>query len=259
MSSILEKIVRYKEEELDSLKRRVPLREVKSKAADAEQARPFLSRFGKGEINVIAEIKKASPSSGTIRTDFKPVDLALRLAEGGAVALSILTDEHFFQGSLKDLTRVKKSVKVPCLRKDFTLGEYHLFEARGAGADAVLLLAALLDDHQLKDYTAQTLELGMTPLVEIHSEGELERVKALKKCLFGVNNRNLADFTVDLETSRRLIRKIPSESPAISESGLNRHEDLVDLSKAGFVGFLIGEVLMRAQSPGKKLRELMGQ
>lgn len=258
MSTILETIVRYKKEEFSSLRRKVSLKEVKSKASDAEPAFPFLSRFTKGAINVIAEIKKASPSAGVIRPDFKPVDLGFRLSEGGAAALSILTDEHFFQGSLSILTEVKKKVKIPCLRKDFTLDEYHLFEARGAGADAVLLLVAILDDHQIRDFAAVTLELGMTPLVEIHSEVELDRVLDLKKCLLGVNNRNLADFSVDLKTSRDLIRKIPRETPAISESGLNVHEELVGLLEAGFAGFLIGEVLMREKDPAKKLRELMG-
>jgi len=257
MSSILDKIVRYKKEELASLRRRVSLQEVRARAADAEPASPFLARFKKGAINIVAEIKKASPSAGVIRENFNPVDLALRLSEGGAAALSILTDSHFFQGSLGTLDSVKKRVDLPCLRKDFTLDEYHLYEARGARADAVLLLAAVLDDHQLRDFAALTLELGMTPLVEIHSEGELERVADLKKCLFGVNNRNLADFSVDLATSRNLIRKIPSGTPALSESGLSRHEELIGLAEAGFAGFLIGEVLMKAKDPGKKLGELM--
>lgn len=258
MESILHKIVQYKCDELAHLKRRVSLKDVQLKAADSEPARSFLENFSKQEINIIAEIKKASPSAGVICDPFKPLDIARAYEEGGARALSILTDEHFFLGSLDILKQVKKQTMLPCLRKDFTLDEYHLYEARGAGADAVLLIGAILDDHQLNDYVHLARELGMVVLVEVHTEAELNRALIAKPHIMGVNNRNLETFKVDLQTSLDLISQIPDSMMAISESGFSMHQEIKQLREAGFDGFLIGETLLRSKDPKKELECLIG-
>lgn len=264
MRSILDRIVNYKKEELESLKRKVSLRDVQLKSDDAEPARSFLGNFKKNEISIIAEIKKASPSGGVLRKDFNPSDLAHQFEDNGASAVSILTDNHFFRGSLDHLSDVKNSVKLPCLRKDFTLDEYHLYEARGAGADAILLIAAILDFSQLKDFNDLANELGMTALMEIHDEKELEKIIAVAPtrtghcpvpAIIGVNNRDLHTLKTNVETSLNLVKKIPENVCRISESGLKDHGDLVKLQKAGFNGFLIGEALMKEKDVGKKLKE----
>lgn len=253
---MLEKIVKYKCHELEGLKRKVSLKDVQSKAGDVEPPRPFLEHFGEG-INIIAEIKKASPSAGVIRCDFDPQGIAEQYEEGGAKALSILTDSHFFQGSLETISQVKKKVSLPCLRKDFTLDEYHVFEARGANADAILLIGAILEPSQIKDYQALAHELGMQALVEVHDEAELESALNVGASLVGINNRNLKNFVVDVETSSRLIQKIPKGITSISESGLKDREMLLKLKAAGFSGFLIGEHLLRAKNCGNELRALV--
>lgn len=259
MTTTLDKIVDYKKQELESLRRRVSLKDVQNIAADAKPAQNFLENFEKEGFNIIAEIKKASPSFGVIRPDFKPLDIAQIYEENGAKALSVLTDEHFFQGSLEILQKVRSSVSLPCLRKDFTLDEYHVFEARGAGADAILLIAAILEPSQIKDYQALAVDLGMSVLVEIHNLEEWERVGALfaAPSIVGVNNRDLKSFKVDLTVSHDLAQVIPAGVKKISESGIKTHDDLVSLQKFGFDGFLIGETLMREKDIGKKLRELL--
>lgn len=258
MQSTLQKIVDYKKEELEFLKRKMPLQDVRMKARDQGPVRPFLEGFYSDEINIIAEIKKASPSAGVIRSDFQPVEIAKIYEANGARALSVLTDENFFKGSLDFLSSVREAVSLPCLRKDFTLDEYHLHEARGAGADAVLLIAAILDDAQLKDYIDLAESLMMIPLVEVHDEDDLDRALKLNPHLIGINNRNLNTFETTLETSLKLRPKIPEETTVISESGLRSHDDLVGLMQAGFHGFLIGEALMRSTDIGAKLKEFIG-
>lgn len=257
MKTILDQIVAYKKEECASLRRRVTLKDVELKARDAEVSRPFLLSFPEGGINIIAEVKKASPSAGVIRENFNALDLALRYQDAGAVALSILTDEKFFQGSLDYIPLVKSKVALPILRKDFTLSEYHVFEARGAGADAILLIAAILDDHQLKDYQALAQELGMSVLVEVHDAKELDRALKISPRLVGVNNRDLKTFKTDLELSRKLASQIPSHIIRISESGLNTHDDLENLLDFGYRGFLIGESILREKDVEGKIRELI--
>ncbi|MDO8520125.1 MAG: indole-3-glycerol phosphate synthase TrpC [Deltaproteobacteria bacterium] len=256
MNTVLDKIISYKKEELASLKRKVTLQDVRLKAADAKPALDFLVPFKTEGIHIIAEIKKASPSAGVIREDFNPVLLAQNLEEAGAASLSVLTDQKFFQGSLEHLSRVKSAVKIPCLRKDFTLDEYHLFEARGAGADAVLLIVSVLDSIQLKDFQALAAELGMTALIEVHDGDELKNALVISPKLIGVNNRNLKTFKTDIETSVKLAASIPQSVTKISESGLEAREDLEKLRQAGYQGFLIGETLMKAKDPAEKLIEL---
>lgn len=257
MRSTLKKIIEYKKEELASRRRKVSLKDVQLKADDAPPAWPFLAGFKEGEVNIIAEVKKASPSAGIIRSDFSPVNIAILYEEFGARAISVLTDENFFKGSLDFLTRIKQHVSLPCLRKDFTLDEYHVFEARGAGADAVLLIAAVLDKPQLKDYHKLIEELGMTPLVEVHDEKDLAKVQSIPPKLIGINNRNLHTFETSLDTSLELSSKTPEGATLISESGLKSHQDLVDLTAVGFSGFLIGEALMREEDVGGKLKEFI--
>jgi indole-3-glycerol phosphate synthase len=252
----LDKIFEYKKLELEHRRRKVSEKDLQKKAEDTEAARGFLSGFDDG-INIIAEVKKASPSAGIIREDFNPVDIAQIYADHGAKALSVLTDEHFFQGHLDYLEQIKAQVKLPALRKDFTLAEYHLFEARAHGADAILLIAAMLDPYQLKDYHDLACELGMTPLVEIHAKEELEPALALDLKLLGINNRNLKTFKVDIQTSLQLVENLEISAPIIAESGLKDRHTLVKLHQAGINGFLIGESLMRADDIGAKLQSFL--
>jgi len=258
MATYLDKIVDYKKEELEAARRKTSQKDLELKAADSDVARPFLKNFQNGKINIIAEVKKASPSAGVIRPDFNPVDIAHIYEDYGAKALSVLTDENFFQGSLDYLIKIKKAVGLPCLRKDFTLHQYHIFEARAHGADAILLIAAILEPAQLKDYSDLASELGMTTLFEIHDENDWKKISALNPKLVGVNNRNLQTFETKLEAStelRPLLEKVPTR---ISESGLKTHDDLVKLLEAGYQGFLIGETLMREQNIGSKFKEMIG-
>lgn len=257
MRSTLDQILQYKKEELESLKRKVPLKDVQLKARDVKPALDFLKNFVKDQINIIAEIKKASPSAGIIRKIFSPVDIGHIYKDHGAKALSVLTDEKFFQGSLNHLTQVKQKVGLPCLRKDFTLDEYHIYQARGAGADAILLIAAILDKHQLKDYQQLALELGMKVLCEAHSQKEIDQVMPIHPQLIGINNRDLKTLKTSLDNSLQLAKFLPKDITKISESGLNSHADLVRLMKAGYDGFLIGESLLKEKDIGKKLKELL--
>lgn len=257
MKTTLDQIVEYKREELLASKRRVSFKDVQSMARDQEPAQAFLKNFRKNKINIIAEIKKASPSAGVIREDFKPLDLARIYEDNGAASLSVLTDEKFFQGSLDVLRQVKDVVGLPCLRKDFAIHEYHIWEARAAGADAVLLIAAILDAHQLKDFQQLACELGMSVLFEVHDAEEVKKILPMAPKLVGVNNRNLKTFDVNLETSKTLLPQLPQSATRISESGLKTRDDLEGLIQVGFDGFLIGETLMREKDIGKKLREFI--
>jgi indole-3-glycerol phosphate synthase len=253
----LDKIIDYKKQELEHVRRRVSLKDVRLKADETAPARDFSGALKAPGIRIIAEVKKASPSAGVIRPDFDPVSIAADYEEHGAAAISVLTDEHFFQGSLGFLAAIKKHVRLPLLRKDFTLDAYHLYEARGAEADAVLLIAAVLEDAQLKDYAALAEELGMTALVEVHDEKEMDRCLRLGSKLIGINNRNLKTFKVDLDTSRRLAERITGDVTLVSESGISSTDDIKRLQDAGIGVFLIGETLMREKFPGRKLQELL--
>lgn len=259
MKDRLQNIVAYKKAELASQKRRVSLVDVQLRSRDVEAARAFLKNFKAGQINIIAEIKKASPSAGILCDNFRPRDVAQEFAAHGAAALSILTDEHFFMGSLGLISAIKKIVHLPCLRKDFTLDEYQIYEARAAEADSVLLIVAILDDHQLRDYQALARELGMMALVEVHNADEIERALKIGPDLVGMNNRDLKTFKTSVATSKNLAAAIPSGIKKISESGLDSHLQLAELCKLGCDGFLIGEALMKAKHPGKKLKEFLGE
>ena len=253
---MLDQILKYKREELEHLKRKVRLADVRKKAEDAEGARGFLERETK-RIQIVAEIKKVSPSAGVIVEKYDPVGIALQYEENGATALSVLTGEHFFQGKLSDLTEVQAKVRLPVLRKDFTFDEYQIFEARGAGADAVLLIARILTDSQLKDYRQLAGELGMAGLVEIHDEKELDRAVRSSANLIGINNRDLDTLKTDLAVTERLVPKVPEGVAIVSESGISSRRDIERLQKTGVNCFLVGESLLREKDPGGKLRELL--
>ncbi len=204
---------------------------------------------------VLAEIKKASPSKGLIRAEFNPVRLALQLLAGGAAALSVLTDEPFFQGSLEYLEQASEASGLPCLRKDFIVDPYQILEARAHAADAILLIAAALTDADVARFTEEAHQLGLDVLCEVHTAAELERVRDLGCDAYGVNNRDLATFEVHLETSLELASELPDGAVWIAESGITSRADIDLLREAGFHAFLVGESLMRAADPGLALVE----
>jgi len=208
-------------------------------------------------VAIIAELKKASPSKGLIRADFRPAELARELEMAGATALSVLTDEEFFQGSLLNLRQASASVKIPCLRKDFIVDEFQLLEARANAADAVLLIVAALDSADLRRLAARSRERRLDVLCEVHDEEELQQALDAGCDLIGVNARDLRTFQVDLETALRLAEKFPAGVIRVAESGIHSPEDVARLRAAGYDAFLIGESLMRATSPGEALRGLL--
>ena len=219
--------------------------------------RDFAGALTRPGLNVISELKKASPSLGVIRENYSPSVLAAGLEAAGAAALSVLTEEDFFSGSLGDLKEASKVVKIPVLRKDFIIDPWQVWETRAAGADSFLLIAAVLDDETLRELLELGHTLKMEPLVEVHSGEELVRVLDAGARIVGVNNRDLRDFQVHLETSMELIESIPEECIAVSESGLHTNQDLLRLRRAGFDAFLIGERLMKREDPGEALAELL--
>ncbi len=224
--------------------------------AEAHTPRPFARALWAKAAHgpaVLAEIKKASPSRGLIRADFDPARLARQLAAGGAAALSVLTDEPFFQGSLAYLEQASEAGKLPCLRKDFIVDEFQILEARAHRADAILLIAAALADRELAAFTGQARALGLDVLCEVHTAEELARVRGLGCDAYGVNNRDLVTFNVRLETSLELAASLPAGAVHVAESGITSRADIDRLRAAGFHAFLIGESLMRAPDPGAAL------
>jgi indole-3-glycerol phosphate synthase len=208
-------------------------------------------------VAIIAELKKASPSGGLIRTDFDPEKLARELEDAGAAALSVLTDEEFFQGSIENLQLASRTTKLPCLRKDFVVDEFQILEARAHCADAILLIVAALPDAELRAFTRRATELDLDVLCEVHDEDELRRAEDLGCALIGVNNRDLRTFTVDLHAALRLADRMPKNATWVAESGIHTGADIARLRAAGYQAFLIGESLMRSASPGQALRELL--
>ena len=257
---ILDDIIAYKKEELAETKRRVPFAEIKSKVADGEPTRGFGKALSSPDgIGLIAEVKKASPSKGVIRQDFDPVAIAGQYEESGASCLSVLTEKKFFQGDLEYLGRIRKSVKLPLLRKDFIIDEYQIFEARAAGADAILLIAACLEKQQVKDYLGIAGQLGLDVLVESHTWKELDKSLHAGSSLVGINNRDLATFSVSLQTTLDLLKDIPDDRTVVSESGIRTRDDVAMLQQAGVDAILVGESLMREKDIGKKVKELLGR
>lgn len=233
-----------------------------STAAEQHRPRGFrdsLQRASRTGPAIIAELKKASPSKGLIRADFSAAELAAELEQSGAAALSVLTDERFFQGSLNNLETASEATHIPCLRKDFIVDEFQLLEARAYRADAVLLIVAALTHDDLVALHRRARELRLDVLCEVHDSAELDRALAAGCELIGVNNRNLHTFHVDLSASLQLVDRIPSGVVKVAESGIESGEDIARLRDAGFDAFLIGESLMRAANPGEALRALLSE
>lgn len=263
--NILEEIVWHKETEVDQLREKMPLLELQRKVKDAAPPKDFLAALKNGRTQpaVIAEVKKASPSKGVIREDFDPVAIAQSYQAGGASCLSVLTDAKFFQGSFDYLSQIRSVVDLPLLCKDFVIYPYQMYRARLCGADAVLLIAAILSDKDLQYFLKIAKALGMTALIEVHTLAELDRVLTLDGAmLVGINNRNLKDFSVDLNTTRQLLEARGSQLAekgilVVSESGLHTPADLSFVAAAGAGAVLVGESLMKQPNPGQALAQLV--
>lgn len=261
--TILDKIIETKRGEVATAKRHLPLAEMAALAADTPAPRDFAAalaaRPGSARVNIIAELKKASPSKGVIREAFAPAELAAELAAAGAAALSVLTDERYFQGSLENLRLARQGVDIPLLRKDFTIDPYQIFEARANGADAILLIAAALDPGHFSDLLGTALELGLGVLAEVHDATELAWVLETGAPVIGVNSRDLKTFAVDLAATRTLLSAIPAGRVRVAESGVGSRRDILALGAAGADAFLVGERLMREPHPGLALKALLDQ
>lgn len=259
--TLLDDILKSKRDSIRRKKGKGYLLELRSKIADAEPTRRFeraLSVREEGAPRLIAEIKKASPSKGMIRENFQPVEIAKIYEGGGAAALSVLTEEHFFLGKPAYLGEVRSQVHLPLLQKDFILDELQVYEARAWGADAVLLIAALLEAGQARDYFHLAGELGLDVLVEVHTEKELEK-SVEWATLIGINNRDLKTFETDLKTTLRIIKEIPDDRTAVSESGIHSRKEVEQLYEAGVDAILVGESLMASDKIQDKMKELLGR
>lgn len=256
---ILQEIAEYKREIVLRDKQQHSLTDLRSAAADAPPSLDFAGALRGEEIALIAEIKKASPSKGLIRADFDPERIAATYAEEGARALSVLTDEAYFQGCNEYLITARRVAGLPTLRKDFTLDPYQLYQARVLGADAILLIVALMDGSQLEDFLGLAAELGLAALVEVHTRTEAERAAQAGAGLVGVNNRDLKTFETTLDTTFELFPLLPKGCLKVSESGINTRTDVERLQEAGTDAILVGEALMREADIGVKVRELLGR
>jgi len=256
---ILDEIISYKREELAERQRETSFLELELRAGEQDPPLPFRAALDGGDIALIAEVKKASPSRGLLATDFDPVRLAVEYEQGGASSISVLTDEKFFQGSLGDLRRVKFNCSLPVLRKDFVFDPYQVVEARSAGADCILLIVAILDDGLLRSLADLAATMGMSALVEVHNGTEVGRAQDAGAGLIGINNRDLRTFDVDLRTTERLRRLIPSECTVVSESGIRSASDVAMLREWGVDAMLVGESLVAARDTAGKVQELIGQ
>jgi len=262
-ADILKKINEHKRGEVVAARAVAPVAELKARIADLEDQprgfeRALRDAAASGWTAIIAEVKKGSPSKGLIREAFDPLEIAEIYQANGATCLSVLTDEHFFMGHLRFLALIRETVSLPLLRKDFIVDPYQIYEARAAGADAILLIAASLDPGQLKEFYALARELHLDVLLEVHDEAEMEAALTTECPVIGVNNRNLRTFVTDLDTTDRLARMLPPGRLLVAESGINSRSDIQRLAAAGASAFLVGEALMREADMGAKLRELGG-
>jgi indole-3-glycerol phosphate synthase len=258
---ILDDILAHKVGEVEAARRALPLVELKSRLSDAGNIRPFteaLRRRAGSDTAVIAEVKKGSPSKGVIRPDFDPLAIARCYSRAGAACLSVLTDEKFFLGRLSYLNAIRQVVDLPLLRKEFIIDPYQVYEARVFGADAILLIAAALDDAKLSELAGLAAELQMDVLLEVHDESELERALRVPTPMVGINNRDLKTFHTDLAVTERLLPHIPADRLVVAESGIRTREDICRLQKAGAGAFLIGESLVREKDIESKLSVLLG-
>ena len=260
MADILQQILATKREEVAAARVRVPLAEMRARAEAAAAPRDFVAalrrRIAAGNAAVIAEIKKASPSRGVLRADFRPADIAASYERGGAACLSVLTDAQYFQGSAEYLQQARAACALPVLRKDFIIDPYQVYEARAMGADCILLIVAALDLPAMQRLENLALELGMAVLVESHDDAELALALQLKTPLQGINNRNLKTFEVSLHTTLDLLPRLPPEHLLITESGILQPADVALMRRNGVHAFLVGEAFMRAHDPGQALAAL---
>ncbi len=258
--TILDRIVAHKREELRAARAATPFGEMRARAADGPALRDFAAALRLPGVSLIAEVKKASPSRGILREDFDHVALAKTYAGSGASAISVLTDEEHFQGSLDHLREIRAALPdgPPLLRKDFIFDEYQLYEARSFGADAVLLIVAVLEQDRLVGLLGESRRLGLSALVEVHDEIEVERAVNAGATIIGVNNRDLRTFEIDLEATERLRPLVPRDRTLVAESGIFTRDDVMRLDACGVDAVLIGEALVTAPDPGAKIRELLG-
>jgi indole-3-glycerol phosphate synthase len=260
--TLLDEIVRRRRERVAAAKSGVEMVAMQERAARYRAEQPsnvlYTALSDRARTNVIAEFKRASPSKGVISGNASPAEFASAYQRGGAAGISVLTEEDFFRGSLDDLRMVRAAVDVPVLQKDFVLDEFQLLEAALAGADAVLLIAAVLADEELNLLAPRAASLGLDAIVEVHDQIEMGRAVELGAKIIGVNNRNLKTFEVDLQTSRDLVRRKPNDAVMVAESGISRCSEIVELRSLGFDGFLVGESLMRSADPSVALQELLG-
>lgn len=255
---ILDDISEHKRGEVAARKAKRPLPVVQEAVAQARPPRDFRKALREPGMSLIAEVKKASPVKGVFREDMDPVDVASAYEQGGARAISVLTDERYFRGSLDDLTIVRRHVAVPCLRKEFIVDEYQIYEARAAEADAILLIVRMLSDEQLKDYQALARSLGMACLIETHDAAEIERALASGGNIIGINNRDLNTFHVDFRTTLELKKFVPGGHVLVSESGIQTREQVKLLEDGGVDAILVGETLVTSKDIVGTIRELLG-
>jgi indole-3-glycerol phosphate synthase len=259
---ILRRILAHKVQEVTEQAERLPLRELSHRVEHAAPVRPFADALraavAAGRPAVIAEIKKASPSAGVIRSHFDPAAIARSYEAGGATCLSVLTDREFFQGGDEYLREARAACRLPVLRKDFIVDEYQVYEARAIEADCILLIVAALGDAQLRELAGLAAHLEMDVLVEVHDEEEMDRALALDAPLVGINNRDLRTFRTRLDTTLRMKARVPADRLVVTESGIHTREDVAQMRASGVHAFLVGEAFMRAPEPGQKLAELFG-
>lgn len=260
---ILDEIVANKKDEVKNRKMVFPLSELKARIKDLPDTKGFKNAIARDKekdapVRLIAEIKKASPSKGIIREDFNPQRIACIYQEGGASAISVLTEERYFLGSIDNLSVVRRVVSIPILRKDFIFDPYQIYEARAFGADAALLIAAILDRSQIDEYLGLLSDLNMDAIVEIHDKDELEKALQTKAEIIGINNRDLKTFKIDMGATYSLKSEIPEGKVVVSESGINNRYDIIQMQRAGIDAVLIGEALMREEDIGKKIKEFFG-
>jgi indole-3-glycerol phosphate synthase len=255
---VLEEIVAHKQTELAARRRLVPLDEMRRRAAGAPPPRPFRTALRGPRMRLIAEVKGASPSAGTIRAEFDPGRVARAYAEAGAAAISVLTDRRFFHGADAHLDAVRRAVDLPVLRKEFVLDPYQVYESRALGADAVLLIVSILPGDALADLRRAAAALGMAALVEVHTEADLARALGAGAALIGINNRDLDTLETTLDVTRRLRPRIPPEITVVAESGIEDRAQVEEMERLGVHAVLVGTALMRAPDPGARVRELLG-
>lgn len=259
---ILDKILATKKTEVAAAQQAVSVETLKKQCSDASATRGFAAKLRQTSATgtaIIAEVKKGSPSKGIIRADFDPVAIAHSYERGGASCLSVLTDEQYFYGSLEYLGQIRSQVGLPLLRKDFIIDPYQVFQARAAGADAILLIAAALNDQMLRELAELATQLQLDTLLEVHDAAELARALKLPVGLIGINNRNLQTFVTDLSVSEQLAGQVPAQQLAVAESGIHQRGDIERLQRAGAGAFLIGESLMRETDIEQKLAALLGK